>query len=251
MNVQRLAATACVAALAAVPALAEDLTIVYKTTSPNGPGTATSYFSTDRMRMTDADRDTVVEYSSGRIVTLDHKKKEYSEVTLAEIEAAMKAAGEQMQKASEQMANMPPAMREKMQQMMAGPTATVTKGATRKVAGYDCQDYDVALGTMMTMHLCSTTAIAPPAPNVDYRNFTTLAGAAANPMLKNLVNEMKKVQGFTLAQSSSMKMMGRSAETSMEATEVKKGAIPAATFDVATLTKGYKKVESPTSRMRK
>jgi hypothetical protein len=250
MKIDRLAAAACLAALAAVPALAEDLTIVYKTTGPNGGGTATSYFSTEKMRMSDADRDTVVEYGPGRIVSIDHKKKEYSDVTLAELEAGMKAASERMQAMSAQMANMPPAVREKMQGAMGGGAVAVTKGATKKVAGYDCQVYDVTMGTMMTMHLCATTAITPPAPNVDFRRFTSMAGFAGNPMFKNMVEEMKKVQGFTLAESTSMKIMGRSTETSKEATEVKKGAIPAAAFDVASIAKGYKKVANPATQMK-
>ena len=250
MKIDRLAAVACVAALAAVPALAEDLTIVYKTSGPNGPGTATSYFSTEKMRMSDADRDTVVEYGPGRIVSIDHKKKEYSDVTLAELEAGMKAASERMQAMNAQMANMPPAVRERMAGAMGGGTVAVTKGGTKKVAGYDCQDYDVTMGTMMTMHLCATTAIAPPAPNVDFRRFTSMAGVAGNPMFKNMVEEMKKVQGFTLAESSSMTIMGRSTETSKEATAVKKGAIPAATFDVESIAKGYKKVANPATRMK-
>ncbi len=250
MSPVRLAAAACLAATVAVPALADDLTIVYKTTGPNGAGTATSWFSADKMRMSDPERDTLVEYGTGRIVTVDHKKKEYSEITQAELESAMKAMNDQMQKASEQMANVPPAMREKMQAMMGGGAATVTKGATRKVAGYDCQDYDVAVGQMMSMHLCASTAVAPPAPNVDYRG-GALAGLAANPMMKGLVNEMKKIQGFTLAESSTMKMMGRTMETTREATDVKRGPIPASTFDVAEITKGYKKVPNPLSRMAK
>ena len=204
--------------------------------------------------MSDAERDTVVEYGPGRIVTIDHKKKEYSEVTLAELEAAMKAASDRMQAMNAQMANMPPAMREKMQGMMGGGAVAVTKGATKKVAGYDCQDYDVTMGTMMTMHVCATTAIAPPAPNVDFRRFTSFTGSAGalatNPMFKGIVEEMKKVQGFTLAESTSMKMMGRSTETSKEATQVKSDAIPPATFDVAAIAKGYKKVASPATQMK-
>ncbi len=251
MSLLRVVAAASLAAVFAVPALADDLTIVYKTTGPAGPGTATSYYTADKMRLTDAERDTIVEYGGGgRIVTIDHKKKEYSEMTMAEMEAAMKAMNEQMQKASEQMANLPPAVREKMQGMMGGAAATVTKGATRKVAGYDCQDYDLSVGQAVNMRLCATTAIAPPAPNVDYRG-AACAPLAASPMLKGLVNEMKTIQGFTLAESSSMKMMGRSTETSKEATEVKRGSIPASAFDVADLTKGYKKVPSPLSRMAK
>ena len=64
----------------------------------------------------------------------------------------------------QQMAALPPAVREKMQQMTGGGAVTVTKGVTKKVAGYDCQDYDVSMGGLATMHLCATTAIAPPSP---------------------------------------------------------------------------------------
>ena len=265
MTTSRLiVAAACAAGLVSVPALAEDLTIVYKTTSSNGSGTSTSYYSAERLRTGDADRDTVIEYGPGRIVSIDHKKREYSEITLAEMETAMKAAAAKMEQASaqmkQQMANMPPAMREKMEGMMGGGAAavTVTKGSVRKVAGYDCQDYDIKMGTSMDMHLCASTAIAPPAPNVDLRSYASVAGPAsalaANPMFKGfakLGEEMKKIQGFMLAESTSLKIMGRSMDSTKEASEVKRGPIPASAFDVAAIAKGYKKVESPMLKMAK
>ena len=71
---------------------------------------------------------------------------------------------------------------------------------------------------------------------------------ANNPMFKNMgkmADEMKKIEGFTIAESTSMKMMGRSMDTSKEAVEIKKGAIPASAFDVAAIAKGYKKVAHP------
>lgn len=260
MKTARLAAAALAAALCALPALAEDLTIVYKSTGPGGPGTSTSYYSSEKMRSGDAERDTIIEYGTGRIVTIDHKKKEYSEITAAEMEAAMKAMQAKMQEMNAQMANMPPAVREKMESMMGGGAAaiTVTKGASRKVAGYDCQDYDVKVGTMMTMDLCASTAVAPPAPNVDPSKYASMVGPAAalasNPMFKSfakLADEMKKIQGFTLAETSKMSMMGRSFDSSKEATEVRKGPIPAAAFDVAEIAKGYKKVAHPMTKMAK
>jgi len=78
------------------------------------------------------------------------------------------------------MAAMPPAMREKMEQMMGGGASavTVTKGGSRQVAGYACQDYTIAIGETMTTKLCATTALAFPAPNVDYRKFASFAGSA-------------------------------------------------------------------------
>ena len=262
LNVRVSLVGACVAVLA-VPALAEDLTVVFKTTGEGRTGTATHYYSSEKMRTGDAESETIVEYGAGKIVAVDHKKKEYSEITLAEMEAAMKAASARMEAANaqmkEQMAAMPPAMREKMEQMMGGvaSSVTVTKGGTRKVAGYDCQEYTVAMGQMMTTKLCATTALAFPAPNVDYRKFASFAGSAAamaaNPMFKSMgemTDEMKKVEGFTIAEATSVKAMGRSMDSSKEAVEVKKGPIPASAFDLATIAPGYKKVPHPVTKIK-
>ena len=258
-NARMLAAVAA-ASLLAVPALAEDLTIVYKSTGGGGAGTATHYYSSEKVRTGDADNETIMDYAAGRIVSVDHKKKEYSEITFAEMEAGLKAAAAKMDAANaqmqQQMASMPPAMREKMEQMMGGAASavTVTKGATRQVAGYTCQDYTLAMGQAMTMKMCATTALQYP---MDYRKYQALAGSAAamanNPMFKGMgkmVEEMKKIEGITIAEATSMKMMGRSMDSSREAVEIKKGPIPAAAFDVAALTQGYKKVPHPVTKLK-
>ncbi len=263
MTTRRTLAAAGVAALLSVPALAEDLTVVFKTIGSGGGGTSTSYYSSEKMRTGGADSETIFEYAAGKITAIDHKKKEYSEITLAEMEAAMKAAQEKMAQANaqmkEQMASMPPAVREKMEQMTGGvaSSVTVTKGGTRQVAGYTCQDYAVAMGPAMTTKICATTALKPPAPNVDGRKVASFAGSAAtmanNPMFKSMgkmADEMKKIEGFTIAESTSMKVMGRSMDSSKEAVEIKKGPIPASAFDVATIAKGYKKVPHPLTKMK-
>ena len=262
INRHTLAAT-CAAALLAAPALAEDLTLVFKTTGSGGAGTSTSYYSNEKMRTGDADNETIVEYGPGKIVSIDHKKKEYSEITLAEMEAAMKAAAAKMDEANaqmkEQMANMPPAVREKMEKMMGGVAGavTVTKGGTRQVAGYTCQDYAVAMGESMTTKICATSALQVPAPSVDYRKYSSFAGSASamanNPMFKSMgkmAEEMKKIEGFSIAESTSLKMMGKSMDSSKEAVEIKKGPIPASAFDVAAIAKGYKKVAHPVTKMK-
>ncbi len=257
MKTPRLALAVLAAAALAAPALAEDLTIVYKTATGGTVGSATAYYSADKMRTGDGNTDTIVEYGPGRIVSVDHKRKEYSEITLAEMEAALAKMQQATAQMQQQMAGMPPAMREKMEQMMGGGagTLTVTKGALRKVAGYDCQDYTLAVGASTTMRVCASTAIAPPAANVDYRKYASIAtaGMATNPMFKGLAklaDEIKKIPGFPLAESSSMKMMGQSVDSSREATEVKKGPIPASAFDVASIAPGYKKVPHPITRMK-
>jgi hypothetical protein len=244
MRISRLVLAAVAAVVVTVPALAEDLTVVYKTTGGGQASTSTVYYSAEKMRTSGGNTDSIIEYGPGRIVTIDHKRKEYSEITMAEMEAAIA-------KMNAQMAALPPAM----QKMMGDSTAsvTVTKGAVRKVAGYDCQDYTLALGTSNAMHVCASTAVTPPVAKVDYRKYASLAGMGNSPMFKSfakLADEMKKIQGFTLADSSSLKMMGQSIQSSREATEVKKGPIAAATFDVAAIAPGYKKVAHPLSKMK-
>jgi DNA-binding protein YbaB len=261
MRINRLLLAAAVASLVHVvaPAAAEDLTLVFKSTGHGGTGTTTSYYSSEKMRTGDAEAETIVEYGPGKIITIDHKKKQYSEMTLAEMEAAMQQAAQKMEQMQKQFEQMPPAVREKMEQMMGGGAAavTVTKGGTREVAGYSCQDYTLAMGETMTTKLCASTALAFPAPNVDFKRFSSFATSAGmlaqNPMFKGMAkmaDELKKIEGITLAESTSVKMMGRSIDSSREATEVKKGPIPASVFDLATIAKGYKKVPHPITKMK-
>ena len=167
-----LIAAACAVSLAVAStpaASAEDLTLVFKSTNKDGTSTSTSYYSSEKLRSGDAEHETILEYAAGKITSIDHKKKEYSEVTLAEMDAAMKQAQAKMDQMAEHMKNMPPAVREKMEAMMGGATGsvTVTKGGARQVAGYSCQDYTIAMGTTMTTKLCATTALAFPIPKVE------------------------------------------------------------------------------------
>jgi hypothetical protein len=76
---------------------------------------------------------------------------------------------------------------------------------------------------------------------------------ANNPMFKGMskmADELKKIEGITIAESTSFKIMGRSMDSSKEAVEIKKGPIPASAFDVAAIAKGYKKVAHPVTKMK-
>lgn len=89
-NVSRsIAALACAAALPALAA-AEDITIVSKTTVKQGaPTTSTQYIGADRVRTSDGDNDVILEVGTGRLTVINHKKKEYYEVTRAEMQASL------------------------------------------------------------------------------------------------------------------------------------------------------------------
>jgi hypothetical protein len=238
----RPVAVLALAALA-LSASAEDLTITFQSSD----GTkSTHYYTKDRLRTGTGKTDTILEFTSGKIVSIDHQKKEYSEMTIAEIDEAMKSMSAQMEQA---MASMPPQMREKMAGMMGGGASepTVTKGMTRTIAGYPCQSWTIAMGTTMTQESCNSTALVPP---FDPTNFQKLSRISV-PMMQGMDKMFKKmadVQGISLATHTTMSMMGRKTDTSTEATEVKKGPVSA---DVFAIPAGYKQVESPIKKMAK
>jgi hypothetical protein len=233
--------------LIAASAAAEDVTIVYALTE-NGQarGTATQYVSSEKLRMSTPDSDFILEYASGRIVAIDHKKKEYWETTRDEMNAKMEEQRKQMQG---KLKDMPPALREKMGSMMGAlaDQVTVTPGAgTRKIAGYDTKPYTVTMGETMKQDTWSTESIRFPAPAVDARKTFI---ALDNPMMsgaKDLVEKLKQVKGVALAETTTVKFLNRSKTTSREATAVKTGPIKPSVF---ALPVGYKKVESPFSKM--
>jgi hypothetical protein len=256
----RSLSAAALAVVIAGPAVAEDVTVTYKTTGSDGNGTATQYYSSQYMRSHDGQQDTIFEYASGTFTSIDHSKKEYSQITLDEIEEAMKAARAQMEQAQAQMESLPAAMRERMQKMMGGfgGEVTVTKGGTREIAGYPTQEYIVTMGESMKMHFWNTSEVALPVPEVELHRLTAFTGPMAamaqNPMFKGfgqLADKMKEIEGLNLASETSFNMMGRNHQSSREATEVKTGPIPSSEFDVAALAPGYKKVDSPLREMGK
>src|SRR4030095_4860217 len=255
MRTYRHAAAAALALAVAVPVLAEDVTITYKLTEDGQPkGTTTTYVSSEHYRVQSPDTDMIFDYGPGRMVMIDHKKKEYWETTSAELNAQMAQMNAKMEESQKQMQaqmqNMPPAVREKMQAMMGGiaQSVTVTPGTGSKtVAGYETHPYTVAMGDLMKNELW-TADIAFPQPALDARNNFM---ALSNPMMKNMdkmVAEMKKIKGVPLAENTTVKVMGRTKTTGKEATEVKKGAIAPSVFAVPT---GYAKVESPLAKMAK
>lgn len=238
-------------------AAAEDLTITYKVTGRgDATSTATQYYSASKIRMSDGQQDTILDLAAGKIINVDHKQKQYSEMTLAEIEAMLKDASAQMEQASAQMQeamkNVPPAMRDKMKGMMGGgvmggvvASMEVTKGGTRSVAGYSCQEYTITMGESVKTETCNTTALKPPFDPTQFQKMWSFSNPAFMKAAKDaakMAEKFQQIQGLPLAEKSSVNVMGRSMTTIKEATEVKKGAIPASAFDPPA---GYKKVDSP------
>ena len=243
----------------AASAAAEDLTIVAKVTRDGGaPATATSYLSSDHVRLVMGDGNEMIsDLKTGDVTMIDHKKRQYFVVTrqdMDQVKARMQQAMDspEMKRAQEQMKSLPPDVQKKMQAAMGGLSASVSvqkAGTTRKIAGYSCENWTVAFGTISKSEECLTTELPLPAPVwQSYQDFTTrMRGmtAAMGPMGKmvtELQEKTRDMKGFPLSKTTTASFMGRSTTSTVEVTDVKKGPVPASAWDVPS---GYAKVANP------
>src|SRR5438445_2434790 len=136
---------AVLALAAALPAAAEDLTIVSKVTRDGGPPTTTtSYISSDHARFAQAEgQEAILDLGTGTTTVIDGRKKEYFVITPQDWEQ-MRARMDQMmnspemKRAQEQMKNLPPDVQKRMQSIRGGMASEVEvqkPGTTRQHAG--------------------------------------------------------------------------------------------------------------------
>jgi hypothetical protein len=242
----------------AVTAVAQDLTIISKVTRDSEePQTATSYISSDHLRISQPDgNEAIVDMKSGEMTVVDHRRKTYYVITQKDLDALAATIGEkmnspQMKQAQEQMKNLPPEVQKRMQGMV-GSTLTVEvekSGSSRTVAGLRCENWTVNIGQMSRSEQCVTTDLKLPAASWDaYRNYMDRMRsmmAVMGPMSKTL-DEMRqqfaKIKGFPIATKTTSSVMGRTSTTTNEVVEIQRGAIPESAWDIPA---GYKLTESP------
>jgi hypothetical protein len=240
------------------PAFAQDLTIVSKVTHDGGPPeTKVSYISSNHVRMSEGDgREVIVDLKTGQMTSLDGKKKTYYITTRQDMDALMAKMQEQMnrpemKKAQQEMKNVPPEERKRMDAAMEGMFAVEVQnmGTTRKIAGYTCENWKMTLGQFSRSEECVTSELKfPPQAWEMYRGFADSmrsAMAAFGPMAKSaakMQEQLKKMKGYPLAKTSTTEIMGRKSVIASEVTEVKHGPIPASAWEVPA---GYTKVDNP------
>jgi hypothetical protein len=235
--------------LAAGAAVAsDDLTIVSKHTHDGKPaGTSTSYLASDHVRMAREDgHETIIDLKTGVMTTLDGKKKTYYSVTKQDMEQLTVKMQEKMNT---------PEMKKAMEAMssMAGGMATsfdVKKtGATRKIAGFRCEEWTITMGTFSTIRECVTSELQYPAHAWDtYKDFSESMKnmtSAFGPMAKagaELAEKLKAMKGFPVATSTAVDVMGHKTTIESEVIEVRRGSIPASAWEIPA---GYTKIENP------
>jgi hypothetical protein len=240
-----------------IPVFAQDLTIVSKMTRDGGPPEAKiSYISSDHARISMGDgNDVIVDFKIGQISTLDAKKKTYYVTTRADLDALAAKMQEQMnspemKKAQEQMKNLPPEARSRME-AMGGMFAVEAQdvGTTRKIAGYTCENWKMTMGQFSRSEECLTSELKfPPQAWEMYRAFADSMKsmmASFGPMaakVAEMQEQLKKMKGFPLANTTTTEIMGHRSVIASEVTEVKQGSIPASAWEIPA---GYTKVDNP------
>jgi Domain of unknown function (DUF4412) len=241
-----------------VPALAQDLTIVSKVTSDGKPAeTTTSYLSRDHVRMAQGERqESIVDFKTGQMTTLDGRKKTYYVITRQDVEKMAARMKEQMnspemKKSQEKMKNLSREDQKKMDAAMGGMFAfDVQKtGATRRIAGYTCENWKITIGEFSRTEECLTSELQFPVQAWDmYKGFAESMKsmmAAFGPMAKSVENmqeKFKSMKGYPLATTTAINVMGHSTTSVSEVTEVKRGLIPASAWEIPA---GYTKVDNP------
>jgi len=231
---------ACSAALpqaAAQGLFSQDLTLHETTSNPGMMGRgastskSTSYFSKNAMKRASSDgNDMIIQFDSGKIITIDNNKKTYSEITPQQLQEFMDKAAASMGANKEQM---------DMVKKMMGQTSdslTVSKeGPGETIAGYETVKYNVT--GMINMELWVAPTLKLPALYYDALKMRT----PPNPFfdMRKMYDEFKKVEGMTLKSITTIKMMNNEMKTTTMVDSVEKAPIPASTFEVPS---GYKLV---------
>jgi hypothetical protein len=235
MRPGRLALALSIAALLALPLAAEDLTVISKVTMGGKTTTGTQYMTSSKAKSSDGETDTIIDYPTGQMTFIEHKSKSYWETSLDEMAAYMDRLYKDV-KDNPMLASM----------FGGADSVTVEKGnGSRKIAGYACDDYTLSMGSSMIFEICAAPGLQPPPQYYEGRK---LSYAAMGPMGKRfaaMFDEMKKIKGFPLASDMEADMGMARMQVESEATEVRKGAIAASTFDIPA---GYKKKSSPFKR---
>ena len=219
-------------AAAALPLCGQDLTVVSKTSIGDRTGTSTQYMTSTRSRSTDGQTDSIVEFSTGRFLFIDHNTKEYWESSTQEMATYFDRA-EKANKGN-------PAF----DAMFGGANdVVVEKGKrSRKVAGYDCDEYTMRMGRALVFELCAAKGLEAPAKYFEGRKASFAAMGPLGKWYAKMFDEMKKIKGYPLSVAIDLDMGTMKQHTVSEATEVRKGPIPASTFEIPA---GYKKKPSP------
>ncbi len=213
----------------------QDLTMHSTTTSSGmmgqggGTTTGTEYYSRNAMRMNQSDgKDTIIRFDSEKIINIDNNKKSYTEMTFAQLEQMLNKMGEQLgAQLGKNSAQLEAA--KKMLGLTDASVSVTQEGEGETIAGYTTDKYLVKLGPI-EMEIMAAPSLKIPSTYYDVLKIQ----APPNPIfdMKQLFDEMKKIEGIPLKTTIIVKVMNMEMKTDKSVTSIEKGAVPASVFEI-------------------
>jgi hypothetical protein len=186
--------------------------------------TSTQYFGNNAVKTVSSDgHDSIIRFDTGKIITIDHTKKTYTEMTV-----------EQLNQMFDKRASEAGLDKEKLEQMrkmigqIADSFSVKKEGPGETIAGYTTEKYLITGPMEMEVHAAPDLKI--PALYYDVMKMRV----PRNPMfdMGKLYDEMKKISGIPLKTTTTMRMMNMEMKSTTVVTSVEKGSVPASTFEV-------------------
>jgi hypothetical protein len=235
MNMSKLVMiSTAILILSAHIASAQDFTV--HMTDENGKSVATRYVTRNAVRNVatfPAETDMIYLLDKGTIITVDNKKKTYSEATLGEIK----------QMAAQKENAITPQQRELMHRMGYGGAISVTKvGPGETIAGYATEKYAVKGATYQGEVLVAPSLDPPPGYYDMVTAYTSSVAGGMGLVIKEL--REKQIKGYLLKSTGTVSFspMMKGVSYTEVASSIEKHPIPASTFDPPA---GYQKVARP------
>lgn len=194
-----------------------------------------SWITKDAMRSNNDKTGFIVYSKEGRFLVLDHSNKVYSEISISNDEMAKIM---DKYKTPQEMAQV-----QKMMSKIMDVKVTVEKtGESKKINGYNCTRYNqtmqMAMGSVNNV-IWSTVDLKYDSDMIAEFSAATMARfPGMQNMMKQMIEEMKKIQGIHILTETTQDFMGKKIKSSLELLEIKNVTSPAAIFKVP---KDYKK----------
>ena len=200
--------------------------------------TVSEYFTAERARLSDGDREAILELGTGRIVVVENAKGEYWETSLEELAKFRERVRSRMTELADRLpqSHIRPSggLRDRILGEPASGSLIRGEAAPRPIAGYACTLYTYESHTARA-ELWTTAAIDARA--VDARRAFLLPGDSDTLALERIYDELKRLKAYPLDWSAQVP----SGSIQVSATSASAASLPPATF---LPPEGYTRIES-------
>jgi GLPGLI family protein len=212
-----------------------------------------TYYMPGMLKDVSGEEVTILRLDRGAMYELYPSRKQYSEMTFAEMETEQKEANKKMKESMEEMKkyleNLPADQRKQMEGMMGDQMAGLddakmeikVTGERKSISGFDCVRSNVLMNGKLFMTIWTSKDV--PGYAAMQKDYYALSQrlASMSPQGTKMVEAMKKMDGFMIHME-----MGK--EMNMTVTKVEKRSIPASEFEIPA---GYKKVKAKESKRQR